>query len=44
MSVIFSDSILRMSMFVSLCGYMKGNILNCMQKGGSLGFSTSGCI
>ena len=30
MSVIFSDSIFIMSMFVSLCGYMKGKNLKCM--------------
>ena len=30
MSVIFSDAIFSMSMFVSLCEYMKGNNLNCM--------------
>ena len=29
MSVIFSDSIFRMLLFVSLCGYMSGNNLNC---------------
>ena len=44
MHAIFSDSIFGMTMYVSLCGYMKWNNLNWRKKGVSLWFPTNGGI